>query len=337
MQQLSATARLLILLCGLALIAVLWLPIWRIELSAPQYPEGLLLQIYAGKLGGDVEVINGLNHYIGMKTLHEKDFIEFKILPWIIIGYAAVCIIVAIIGRRKLFFAAFWLFVVIAVTSMADFYRWEYDYGHSLDPTAPIKVPDMAYQPPLIGYKKLLNFGAYSIPDSGGWIFSGVGFVLAILAWREWRKARRARLQTTPAAVLLLMVVALAGCSSGPQPIKPGTDQCHFCKMTISDPRFGAELITRKGKVYKFDDVVCLKNFRRSGVLDDADKAALWFTDFAGSHNLVAESESAFLQSEALHSPMGSNIAAFSHKDSLQQAAKFFNGRAVVWTQYLQQ
>ena len=83
------SSRLILFLCGLLLIPVLFTPIWRIELTAPQYPEGLYLSIYANKLAGNVEIINGLNHYIGMKTLHTDDFLEFKVLPGIIMFFAA--------------------------------------------------------------------------------------------------------------------------------------------------------------------------------------------------------------------------------------------------------
>ena len=81
MNTLRIPSRLLLLVCAASLVAVLFVPMWRIELNAPQYPEGLMLMIYANKLGGNVDIINGLNHYIGMKTLHEKDFMEFGILP----------------------------------------------------------------------------------------------------------------------------------------------------------------------------------------------------------------------------------------------------------------
>ena len=76
----SNSIRVTLFICSILLIAVLFKPIWKIELSAPQYPEGLMMQISANGLGGDVAIINGLNHYIGMKTLHNEDFIEFKIL-----------------------------------------------------------------------------------------------------------------------------------------------------------------------------------------------------------------------------------------------------------------
>lgn len=71
---------------------------------------------------------------------------------------------------------------------MADFWRWEYNYGHNLNPNAAIIVPGMAYQPPLIGYKKLLNFGAYSVPDTGGLIFIGVGLLLLTAVIIEFRR-----------------------------------------------------------------------------------------------------------------------------------------------------
>ena len=170
--------RLLLLLLGLGLIAVLYLPMWRIDLAAPQYPEGLNLLIYANKLGGNVDIINGLNHYIGMKTLHTEDFIEFKLLPYIILFFTACFVVVAAIGLRKWMNLLFILFVLFGITAMIDFWRWEYNYGHNLNPDAAIIVPGMSYQPPLIGFKQLLNFGAYSVPDLGGWIFIGVGAFL---------------------------------------------------------------------------------------------------------------------------------------------------------------
>src|SRR4051794_3725031 len=96
--------RLSLVLCAAALLVVLVVPIWQIQLAAPQYPEGLVLLIYASKLGGNVDIINGLNHYIGMKTLHAEDFIEFTLLRYIIIAYALLVFITGIVGKRKLLY-----------------------------------------------------------------------------------------------------------------------------------------------------------------------------------------------------------------------------------------
>ena len=176
---LTGLVKALIVGCGLALIVVLFVPLWQIELAAPQYPEGLVLKMHPHKLAGNVEIINGLNHYIGMKTLHAEDFIEFTVLPYIIVFFAVCCFLVALVFKSyRWLIALFSSFVVFGIVAMADFWRWEYEYGHDLDPNAAINIPGMSYQPPLIGYKQLLNFGAYSIPDIGGWLFILVGATL---------------------------------------------------------------------------------------------------------------------------------------------------------------
>ena len=190
-KQLSLFSKVITIVCALGLIAVLFVPLWQIELAAPQYPEGLVLKMYPHKLGGNVDVINGLNHYIGMKTLHAENFIEFTILPYIIGFFAAFCLLVVFINRKKWLNYLFISFVTFGIIAMVDFYRWNYNYGHDLDPNAAIQVPGMSYQPPLIGYKQLLNFGAYSIPDIGGWIFIGVGVLLLTAVIMQWRDNKK--------------------------------------------------------------------------------------------------------------------------------------------------
>ena len=306
---------------------------WRIELNAPQYPEGLIMLIYANKLGGNVDIINGLNHYIGMKTLHTGDFIEFTLLPWIIIFFIAAFMLTAISGRRKLLNLLLILFVSFGVIAMIDFWRWEYNYGHNLNPEAAIIVPGMAYQPPLIGFKQLLNFGAYSVPDAGGWIFVGAGAVLLILVIYEWQLNRKQKSKMPVIGVLTLLVfmVILSSCRSGPEPLHLGNDHCSFCKMTISDDRFGGELITRKGKVYKFDDAQCLLNFIDSGEVRKQDVAEVYFTNFTNPHGLVKSDKAFLLKGELLRGPMNGNIAAFSNEDSMKLAQNYFSAKSMDW------
>lgn len=179
------------ILAALLLIPTLFYPLWRIDLIAPQYPEGLFLTIYAHKLGGNVEIINGLNHYIGMRTLHTDDFKEFVILPYIFGGFVLFGLLVALINKRSLFFTYSVLYILFCILAMVDFYRWEYEYGHDLDPTAAIIVPGMAYQPPLIGYKQLLNFSAWSWPDVGGYLLVGTALLLVAGCIIEIRKHRK--------------------------------------------------------------------------------------------------------------------------------------------------
>jgi len=330
--RLMGWTRLVALLCAISLAGVLVFPIWRIELSAPQYPEGLVLKIYANKLGGGVDVVNGLNHYIGMRTLHEKDFVEFQVLPYIIGCLIFFGILTVIINKRWFFFVWSGFFILFAITAIIDFYRWEYNYGHNLDPTAPIQVPGMTYQPPLIGYKQLLNFGAYSIPDAGGWIFIAVGLMLFAFSIIEIRQIRKMHLPNkTTKAVLAASLFFLNSCSTEPRPIKMGVDACDFCKMTISDARFGGEVTTKKGKSYVFDDMHCISGFLKSKYLDQKEIAEIYLVDFAKQGQFVKAGESLLLTSEALNSPMNGNVAAFSSADSLKKFNLQFKGTETNW------
>ena len=331
--KISSVSRILLILCAIALAVVLFVPMWRIDLDAPQYPEGLRMLIYANKLAGNVDIINGLNHYIGMKTLHVEDFPEFKILPWIIILFSVLLIAAAIAGKRKWINVIFILFVTFGVVAMIDFWKWEYEYGHNLNPDAAIIVPGMAYQPPLIGFKQLLNFGAYSMPDIGGWIFVSVGVILLGLVLFEWRRKKIiiASSPLLPIMVMLISLAALSGCSTQPQPIRIGQDNCDFCKMTISDHRFGAEIITKKGKVFKFDDEKCIIGFLNSKKVTEENIAGVYFVDFSIPAKLVNVNEAHFLQCPALKSPMGGNIAAFSNEDSLANTFQKINGNKISW------
>ena len=184
--KIALVSKILLFLISVLFIGSLFVPMWQIDLDAPQYPEGLVLKLHANKIGGDVEIINGLNHYIGMATLHTENFIEFKILPYILGAFSLISLVLIFINNRKFVLAFFATFVLFVILAGVDFYRWNYEYGHNLDPNAAIKVPGMAYQPPLIGYKQLLNFGAYSVPDIGGWMLIGAVIMLFYIIYREF-------------------------------------------------------------------------------------------------------------------------------------------------------
>ncbi len=174
------SSRILILILVLSLTAVYFVPLWNISLEAPQYPEGLGMQIWLNKITGDLNTINGLNHYIGMKTIQPDSITELKYMPYIIGFIILAGFMVFIFNKRKLLLSWIILIIITGIAGMYDFWKWEYDYGHNLDPTAAIIVPGMNYQPPLIGSKQLLNFTATSMPDQGGIIVFAVG-VSAIL------------------------------------------------------------------------------------------------------------------------------------------------------------
>ena len=181
MKPLKKISQISIAISSLLLIIAYFVPIWRIDLWAPQYPEGLSMYIWLNKLSGQVDIINGLNHYIGMAHIKEEMFPEFKILPYAVAVIIILGLITAFLKSRKILIGFLGILILSGIIAMYDFWRWGYQYGHNLDDSAAIKVPGMAYQPPLIGYKELLNFGAYSIPDIGGWLFVLLGVVVILV------------------------------------------------------------------------------------------------------------------------------------------------------------
>ena len=175
---------------ALILTGIYLFPVWSISLEAPQYPEGIGLNIWINKIEGkaphDLQNINGLNHYIGMKEITPESIPELKIMPPII-GFLIISgIIIAIFGNKKWIMAWLLTFIVLAAVGLADFYLWEYDYGHNLNPDAAIKIPGMSYQPPLIGSKQLLNFYAVSLPHIG---FSFALISMGVAGW-SWVSER---------------------------------------------------------------------------------------------------------------------------------------------------
>ncbi|MEJ5339806.1 MAG: hypothetical protein ACK42C_03065 [Aquificaceae bacterium] len=193
----------LLALASLLLILTYFFPLWKIELIAPQYPEGLRMFIWVNKITGGTEFdlynINLLNHYIGMKPIEPEAIPELKIMPFIVGFLIAFGLLSSLLGKRVLLYAWVITFTLLGIAGLADFYRWGYEYGHNLDPNAPIKIPGLAYQPPLIGTKQLLNMLASSYPDMGGYIMGlslALGFVAIIL---DIRLSGGLRMEVKPA------------------------------------------------------------------------------------------------------------------------------------------
>lgn len=333
MKKMSTTSRIIIAIGSLAMCIMFFVPAWSIYLIAPQYPEGLSMQIWLNKITGQVEIINGLNHYIGMKHIKEDMFPEFTFLIYILGFFVLLGLAVAYTGSRKLLFAYLVLSVIGGVLAMADFYMWGYDYGHNLDPSAAIQVPGYSYQPPLIGHKKLLNFDSYSYPDTGGWVIVAVTGLFFIIWFIEWRKNKKQKTMTqrkmTSVATLAIAIVVLAGCNPKEEKIAFGKDNCAECKMTIMDPKFGGEIVTKKGKVYKFDDAHCIAGFLERRGVELSNIHQTLFTDYNNSKEFINVKSAEFVVSTQLKSPMGGNAAAFKNKTEAERKAAEIEGSKV--------
>jgi copper chaperone NosL len=181
--------RRLIWVAALVLLPVFFLPvlpIWIMKLWAPQYPEGLSLTIFANTIRGDLQSINTLNHYVGMKHITPDDFREFHYLPQALSLFGLLALLAALFNRRWLGILGWVGFTVFAGFMFNDYAHWLWNYGHQLDPRAPIKLP--LFTPPLIGLKHMANFRVLSVPGPGT-LLLGLAWLLGPLAiWLEMRE-----------------------------------------------------------------------------------------------------------------------------------------------------
>ncbi|MBW7934485.1 MAG: hypothetical protein H3C62_12950 [Gemmatimonadaceae bacterium] len=193
------SARIFIAVAALLMSAGYVLPLWRVDLIAPQYPEGLGMLIRVNTVVGvkeqDLNSINNLNHYIGMKHIEPDAIPELRYMPAILGVLIATALGVAAIGKRPVLYVWSALLAVVLGAGLYDYWKWGYDYGHNLDmEVAIIKIPGMTYQPPLIGSKQLLNFTATSWPASGGWLLVAATVLVAAAIWQSTRATSRAPL-----------------------------------------------------------------------------------------------------------------------------------------------
>jgi len=195
-------ASVLMILGSLLLLGLFAYPLWSIMLGAPQYPEPLGMNIHIDGIKGveefDIQNIDGLNHYIGMKTIPKaEDMWEFSVFPIVIGGMAGLGAFIGILGYfkkldYKWFIGWFILMSVLGLLGMYDFNQWLIDYGGDLDPNAIMKMVDregnpMTYEPPIFGHRKILNFDAYSYPHTGAYLMF-LGMALTVIAYFVGKK-----------------------------------------------------------------------------------------------------------------------------------------------------
>lgn len=183
-------SRIIMMVGAFLLLSLFVLPIWNITLEAPQYPVGIGMDIWINKIvdanPNDIQNINLMNHYVGMENIPEH-MAEFDIFPIVIGVMALIGLLIGFIGKRSIYLVWFFVMTILGSLGMYDFYSWEYEYGHNLKENAAIKFTNdegepLAYQPPLIGNKTILNFKAKSWPRTGAYLmFLGMG--LSVVAF----------------------------------------------------------------------------------------------------------------------------------------------------------
>ena len=183
-------SKILMIIGSFLLLGLFVFPLWNITLEAPQYPIPLGMDIHINKFVDthefDIKNINLMNHYVGMQYI-PTTIPEFKIFPWVIGIMVVLGVLIGFMGNYKLIMVWFVIMSLLGIAGMYDFYLWEHDYGHNLNPKAIMKFtnPDgsiMGFQPPLFGTKHILNFTAHSYPRTGAYIMF-TGMLLTFIAF----------------------------------------------------------------------------------------------------------------------------------------------------------
>ncbi|MEB8330555.1 hypothetical protein OO009_14430 [Flavobacteriaceae bacterium KMM 6897] len=195
----------LMIIGSLLLLGLFVFPLWNIMLGAPQYPIPLGMNIHITGIQGveefDIQNIDGLNHYIGMKTIPKpEEMWEFTAFPYVIGGMVFLGVVIGLLGfagkvSNNWFLGWFIFMSILGILGMYDFNAWMMDYGTNLDPHAIMKITNsdgtpMTYKPPLFGHEKMLNFDVTSLPHTGAYMMF-VGMMLTVAAFfvgkREYR------------------------------------------------------------------------------------------------------------------------------------------------------
>ncbi len=189
---LSGKSRILIVAAVAILLLSFVFPLWNMAFYSNQYTDGLVLDIYTYKLEGgktpnrdDLQEINSLNHYIGMRPLREIDFNEFTWMPFVIGALMLLALRAAVIGRMANLVDTLVLFLYFGLFSLWSFHHRLYTYGHSLDPTAAMKVEP--FTPPLFGEKVIANFTVESYPQPAAYTLAAFGLLLMAAVWFSLR------------------------------------------------------------------------------------------------------------------------------------------------------
>jgi copper chaperone NosL len=349
-------SRLLQAFAALLLAPTFLLPLWSIGLVAPQYNDGLGMYIGLRDIWGhqpfDIQNINILNHYIGMMPIQPEEVDVLRIMPWAVGVLILAGLLVAAVGRRWLVAAWLGLFAVLGTAGLYEFYSWQHMYGHNLDPMAPIKVPGMTYQPPFIGSKTLLNITASSWP-SWGTLFIALSFVVGVAAFLATTRgassllrpaARRGTVGGAAAAAVLAVIVAGCGtASAGAEAAEADRtrfagqgEASAYCEGVIPDTRFGGEIVTRGGDVYRFMSVECLAGFVAEGRVSEAEIASMTVVDYNRNDLLIDARTARYVRMDWETSPNGLNLVATETERIANNLHYFFGGVQLDWAGVLE-
>ncbi|PLS03863.1 hypothetical protein [Neobacillus cucumis] len=182
-KKLSIFSSLLIVLSAAFIVMSLFFPWWKMIFFAPQYPEGLNIIVYPNKLDGQIDIVNGLNHYIGMDNFSEETFPELTYLTYLVGGLAALTLLTAVLRKKSVLYGLIGLMTIGGILGVLDLRKALHDFGTNLSPTAPIKIDP--FVPPIIGHNTVANFVTNSVLGTGAYLLIAAFLLLLIPLWKD--------------------------------------------------------------------------------------------------------------------------------------------------------
>ena len=190
-RPLQRRTRLILLLLIFPILLSYWTPLWTIRLHAPQYPNGLQVDIYSYKIvgghsGQDINEINELNHYIGMRKLARSEFTDLDWIPFVLGILVLLTLRQAALGDLRGLIDLVVLTGDVSAFAFARYVLQLYLFGHTLDSSAPVKIAP--FMPVVIGRKQLANFTTYGFPNGGTFLMAIFAIGIIALTVIEWRR-----------------------------------------------------------------------------------------------------------------------------------------------------
>ena len=186
-KPLNVWSRLFLLAAAITIAVSIFFPLWKMHLVAPQYSDGLDLHIFSYKIQGGgfhgqhLAEINNLNHYIGMKPLQAADFMEMRWMPFVFGLIILLTLRSVVFGEMSNVVDLFALYSYFGLFSIGSFWYRLYEYGHNLDPHAPVHI--QPFTPKLIGMKQIANFREFSYPQAGAYLLCASVLLIILAGW----------------------------------------------------------------------------------------------------------------------------------------------------------
>ncbi|MCC6381684.1 MAG: nitrous oxide reductase family maturation protein NosD [Dehalococcoidia bacterium] len=163
------------------LVVAFFLPLWHMTLIAPQYPQDLQLTAYGTTMKGDLQEINTLNHYAGVKQIVPGDVLELKAFPFLLFGFVAAIAVAAVLALRRLRWAVVAVAWAFPIGFLIDLQDWLWKYGHDLNEEAPLYPGP--FTPKVLGRTKVVNFHSETMVSTGFWLMVAAAIMITFGPW----------------------------------------------------------------------------------------------------------------------------------------------------------